>query len=145
MKPDFEFERKLQATRLKGLPAEWRGEILAAARSLAPTPATQPVKASVQVAGWWSGFIRIFDPYPRAWAGLAAVWLVIFGLSQAGSPGGQKPAAMAAQVTPEMLADLKPQQKLYAELLGSHPGTQAKPHLDPADRPHTWRREPAYL
>jgi hypothetical protein len=54
-------------------------------------------------------------PHPRAWAGLAGVWVLIFALHVA-SDGGSKAAAVAEPVrSPEVIAILQEQRRLLAE------------------------------
>lgn len=65
MKPTPEqFEDLLRRQPPRSLPAEWRAEILANARA--------PQAAAVPRRPWlW--------PAPKAWAALAACWLIVFG------------------------------------------------------------------
>ena len=67
-----DFERKLRDTPMRTPPRGWRAEILAA------LPANQP--AALRWRAWlW--------PSPRAWAALAAIWLVLIAIeSFTGTP-----------------------------------------------------------
>ena len=70
MKED-DFEERLRRQPLRPIPPEWRAEILEAARAVA-SPNRQPAPAP-----WWLEWLW---PCPQAWAGLAAVWMLILTL-----------------------------------------------------------------
>ncbi|PYK58897.1 MAG: hypothetical protein DME21_14645, partial [Verrucomicrobia bacterium] len=70
MRPE-DFEKQLQRQPLRKIPAEWRGEILDAARRAHEPQPSQP-------ASWWRALLW---PCPQAWAGLAAVWVLILALN----------------------------------------------------------------
>ena len=81
MKPD-DFESQLQLQPWRRLPAEWREDILLAARQAgAPEPATVPTPAT----RWWR---ELFWPSPLAWAGAAACWALIFALNREPTASG---------------------------------------------------------
>jgi hypothetical protein len=62
-----DFEKRLQDQPMRAIPRHWRAEILRAA-----TRKEQP-RMVERFSSWlW--------PHPRAWAGLAAAWIVIFFL-----------------------------------------------------------------
>ena len=110
-----EFEQRLQRVPLKSPPAEWRAEILAAAEGSQRSP-----KCESQWARFNAGWRSLFWPHPQAWAGLAAVWVVIALLhfSQWGENSIQARVGKSDQPSPEMLAELRQQQQLLVELLG---------------------------
>ena len=87
MKPD-DFEKQLERQPLRKVPSEWREDILAAARASSIPRASHPTP---QASPWWREWLW---PAPQAWAGLAAVWLVILGLSL--TPSGPEAPAIAA-------------------------------------------------
>src|ERR1041385_8200304 len=132
MNPD-EFEQKLQRQPLRKIPAAWRDEILAAARTAAvprhPTPATR-------YSPWWRD---LFWPAPQAWAGMAALWVVIFGLRLATHDAAQLAGSKTSE-PPELVAALRPQKLLFAELAGtSRSGATRAPASAPS-RPRSMRR-----
>ena len=116
------------------MPAAWRAEILAAAH--AAPPATRTVRPSP--ASWLASLCW---PYPRAWAGLAAVWLFIFllHLSMRESPPTLARTTPPTPL-PEAVADLRQQQKFYAELMDSSGPREAdRPRLTaPKPRSQRW-------
>ncbi len=71
---DAPFEKSLQSQPLRPIPPAWRAEILAAA---AETP-SQPEWKAGRIESWWRALLW---PSPVAWAGVAAVWLLIAGLN----------------------------------------------------------------
>lgn len=123
MKPD-DFESQLQSQPLRGLPAEWRGEILSAGREAVVE----------QEPGFWATLWQELFIAPRkVWAGMAAAWLVALVLNL--SSGAEPVAQMAKQPmepSPEAMQMVQEQQKLRDELLGI--GVAAV-ELSPADRP----------
>ncbi len=134
MKPD-EFEQKLSGQPLRSVPPAWRARILSAANAVEPLCKTPHV---TQVS-WLS---TILWPNQKAWAGLAAVWVVILVLNH--STQDSAPANLAKKSeppSPEMIAELKKQQKLYAELTGINEPKEADRPREMLNRPRTWRIE----
>ena len=115
------FEQRLRQVPPKALPPAWRAEILAAAEKALPAPPNRP-----RVSPWkWTALRELFWPHPKAWAGLAAIWLVILGLHLAERGAAPAGAKISAPPTPEMRAELRQQQQLLTELLGPPPVTDA--------------------
>lgn len=110
MKPE-DFEKQLQRQPLREVPGEWRAEILRATRSAA---APQP---SIFAAMRWREWLW---PSPQAWAGLAAVWMVIFGLNMTTptDPGAMAKRSPAATAETEMT--LAGQRRELARLLDNN-------------------------
>ena len=85
MKPD-NIEEKLQRQPLKEIPAEWRGEILVAADV---NRRSRPVREFTFAATTLRRLLSTLNaqlstllwPHPRAWAGLAAVWILILAVN----------------------------------------------------------------
>ncbi len=112
MNPD-DFEKRLEHQRLRPIPGAWRGEILDAARRARDH---QPSTFNPQPASWWR---ELLWPCPRAWAGLAAVWVLILALNSVTrepAPAAQSPNAPRA---PEVLMALRDHRRLLAELIES--------------------------
>ena len=120
MNMNDDFEKRLQRQPLRQIPAEWREEILSVAR------AEQNIRHSSFVIrhSWLSGIRHkvsaLLWPHPRAWAGLAAVWVVIFVLHFTSLDTTQMVASKSAPPSPELIAALKSQEKLLAELLNDN-------------------------
>jgi len=81
MNPD-ELEKQLADQPRRSVPTAWRSEILAAARAAAVQSAAVNREDSApsaeadprSVRPWW---VQWLWPCPQAWAGLAAIWVVI--------------------------------------------------------------------
>ncbi len=129
MNPD-DFEKRLQREPLREIPSEWRESILREAGPSRPsTPAPRP-----------SFLSSLLWPHPKAWAGLAAVWVLIFAIQFEARNRAPMIAAIPAPSSSETTATLKDQQKILAELLGNNePGEVEKPRRFPA-QPHSERR-----
>jgi len=122
MKPD-DFEQRLQRQPLRQIPAEWRSEILDAAISRHSPRATRHSFFSTlnhQLS-------TILWPHPKAWAGLAAVWILIFAVNVSMRDTTPLVAERAAPPSPEVIVELKQQQRMLAELIGSSPAREAVP------------------
>ncbi len=71
-----ELEKKLGTLKVRSLPPEWRGEILAEAHKRANADEGALRDRTL----WWRLWLW---PSPGAWAGLAAAWLVMGGVAGA--------------------------------------------------------------
>jgi hypothetical protein len=109
-----DFEQRLQRQPIRQVPAEWRGEILDAAISRHPACATRRSFLSTLN----SQLSTILWPHPKAWAGLAAVWILIFAVDFSMRDTTPVVAEKAAPPSPEVIAELKQQQRMLAELIG---------------------------
>jgi hypothetical protein len=112
------FEKRLKGQPLRPLPAEWRREILAAAGE------ARPVRSAVAASGYSflselrRRFVFVLWPHPVAWAGLAAVWILILAVNNSIQ---DKPVRMAGKdlpPSPEVIGVSPQQQRLYAQLMG---------------------------
>ncbi|HUR44887.1 MAG TPA: hypothetical protein VMZ27_03345 [Candidatus Saccharimonadales bacterium] len=118
------FENQLRGQTLRQPPADWRKDIVAAANQAKSAPDGDCEPSS----SWWQ---ILFWPAPRAWAGLAAVWVMIFAMQFAADDG---PAAVQVAHVPQskqMLVAMKERQRLYAELLSE---TDTNVEAEPAKK-----------
>lgn len=124
-----DFEQRLQRVPLKPVPPGWRAEILAAA---AAVPSAPKESARPSFGSWLHALLW---PHPKAWAGLAAVWLFIalLNFSQRGTAPVR--AEKSAAPTPAAVAELRQQHELLVELLG-------RPEPRDADRPRSTVPQP---
>jgi hypothetical protein len=133
-----QLERRLGRQPLRQVPPEWRAEILAAARdpqaSRHPLPVTRHQKPS-----WPSSILHSLSsllwPHPKAWAGLAAVWIFILAVNFSMRDSSPRLAEKSAPLSPEMIVELRQQQRLFAELVGPR-------ETRDADRPQIFTPKP---
>ena len=139
MNEDIEsFERQLQAQPVKKIPAEWRAEILAAAKFIVVEKSRNDPNLITKTASWWRD---LFWPHPKAWAGLAAVWILIFIFNFSTRDKMPVVAEKSAPPSPEVLVELKNQQRMFAELVGAHEPSDADRQKSFLPRPRSERAE----
>ncbi len=118
-----DFESKLRQQPFQSLPAEWRNDILRAARA---GRSAQPSTINPQLRSTWRDWLW---PSPVAWAGLAAAWVAIIALNlAAGAPAftGNPPLARGSLAS--FGAYWAVQQRMMTELLDT-------PAVEPAEPP----------
>ena len=140
MKPD-EFEQKLSRQPLKEIPPAWRGEILAAAREAQPAHHAPRITHQSFLSTLNSQLSTIFWPHPKAWAGLAAVWVFIFAVNFSTRDSSLGVAEKSVPPSPEVIVELKKQQRMFAELVGSYETVDADRPRIFAPRPRSERAE----
>ena len=112
MKPD-DFEQRLSRQPLRPIPPVWREEILAAAN-----PVLRPTPCASFLAIFRTQLSTIFWPHPKAWAGLAAVWIFIITMNFSLRDPSPRMAEKSAPPSPEVIVELRQQQRMFAELVG---------------------------
>ena len=125
MKPD-DFEQKLQRQPLRQVPAGWREEILAAADVNRRQATSCEVGRGFTSAATRRSLLSTLNaqlstflwPHPKAWAGLAAIWMLILAADFSAGDRAPAVAEKAAPPSPEAMAELKQQRRLLAELIG---------------------------
>jgi hypothetical protein len=133
-----QFEQRLSRQPPRQIPSAWRAEILAAARTAQaachPSPVTRHLKPSRP-----SSILHILSsllwPHPKAWAGLAAVWIFIFAVNFSMRDSSPRLAEKSAPPSPEVIVELRQQQRLFAELIGPRESRDA-------DRPRIFTPRP---
>jgi hypothetical protein len=122
------FEERLKRQPLRPVPASWREEILSAAKK------AQPFAQSAATHGepfFWALNRRLASwlwPHPLAWGGLAAIWIFIFALNYSMRDQSPVIAKRTSLSSPEVIAELRQQQQMLAELIGPN-------DVKEADRP----------
>ena len=119
-----DFEQKLQRQPLRQIPGEWREEILVAADV---NRRNRPVREFTFAATTFRRLLSTLNhqlstllwPHPKAWAGLAAVWILILAVDFSLRDKAQVMAEKSAPPSPEVIVELRQQQRLLAELIGS--------------------------
>jgi len=120
-----EFEKEMQRQPLRQVPPEWRAAILRSARAAA---ASRSSLLTPHAVSWWREWLW---PSPKAWAGLAAVWLVIAGLNL---PIASRPSGIAQQTpkpSPEVETTLADQRRELARLLDNLAESAPRPKAVP--------------
>jgi hypothetical protein len=118
-----DFEKQLQRQPLRQMPGEWRDEILSTAQQTSsPADAsriTRHASSSPSLLSTLSHQLSaLLWPHPTAWAGLAAVWLVILGMNLTTRDASTRVAKHASPVSPQILMAFQEQERLLAELIG---------------------------
>jgi hypothetical protein len=118
-----DFEKRLQRQPLRQIPGEWREGILSAARQASPSEHAPRTTHHVSPARSLLSTLHhqlstILWPHPTAWAGLAAVWLVILGVNLTTRDASTVVAKRAALVSPQVFMAFQEQERLLAELIG---------------------------
>jgi len=139
MNPD-DFEKRLERLSIRPIPGEWRQEILQTANAARPSGNHAPSPSlKTQNPKLKTFLTELLWPCPQAWAGLAAVWLVILTLNFA----MREPRSEMAQetvATLQSVATMMEQRRLYLELADLHPKETAEPPKPGAPRPRSDRR-----
>ena len=133
MNPD-EFEKQLSSRPMRQIPAEWRQEILSAAHQASLSEHASSVLRSSTAEGGRtthhappspsllstinSQLSTLLWPHPTAWAGLAAVWLLILGVNLVTREATLVVAKRAAPASPQVFMAFQEQERLLSELLG---------------------------
>ena len=103
-----DFEKRLQRQPLRPVPKGWRAEILSAARNVTDTEhATRSLLSTLNAQ-----LSTLLWPSPHAWAGLAAVWVVILAVNFATSGDSQPIAKRVTPFSPEMLMAIQIQAEV---------------------------------
>jgi hypothetical protein len=124
MKMD-DFETRLSRQPLRRIPAEWRNEILREGRNAAVAEIGDADTASLPILNWRMALANFFWPHPKAWAGLAAVWILIFAVDFSVRDKSPVVAEKAAPPSQEVIAELNKQQQMLAELIGANQAREA--------------------
>lgn len=103
------FEKKLSQVPRREVPADWRDEILANARTAKPDRERVPFGRRLL-----GGLADWMGPYHYLWGGLAALWMMILILNFSG-PRGETLYAVA----PLGVKDMKISSKFYASYVRS--------------------------
>ena len=133
MKPD-DFESRLHRQPLRPIPPAWRAEILAAA-DVDRGNVRAFTSAATGAAAIRARLHEIFWPAPAAWAGLAAGWIFIFAVNFTMRDSSPRVAEKSAPPSPEVIVELRQQQRLFAELVGPRESRDA-------DRPRIFTPKP---
>ena len=121
-----DFEQKLQRQLLRQIPGGWREEILMTAESVAGSRHSPPVTRPSWLSTLNSQLSTILWPHPNAWAGLAAVWILILAVDFSTRDQSPVVAEKSAPPSSEVIVELKQQQRMLAELIGAGQAREAE-------------------
>jgi hypothetical protein len=130
-----QFEQQLKRRPLRPVPGEWRDGILAAAGGAQRAKSSGPGAGRPFLSVLNERLVSLLWPHPVAWGGLAVVWILIFAVHFSIRDGEPALAEKVVAQSPEVVAQLKQQQRLLAELLGPN-------DLPDADRPKIFVPKP---
>ena len=120
-----EFEKQLSQQPLRRPPPGWKQEILRAAEAVLDV-SPSPLAASNSRASW----LEMFWPSPRAWAGLAVVWMLTIGLYWNTEQMAAASYAGRTRLDPRMVAAFLERQRIAVRALESD-----RDLAEPIDRP----------
>jgi hypothetical protein len=136
------FEQRLNRQPLRPVPAEWRAGILRAAQAVQVTEESVHLPAASQ-NGWRHVVGRelraLFWPNPKAWAGMAAVWVLIAIINFSMRDTTPQIAEKSAPPSPAALAELRNQQRMFVELSGQGETQEADRQKNIPLKPHSER------
>jgi hypothetical protein len=139
MKMNDDFEQKLRCQPLRQVPTEWREEILTVANKVGTARrAVRGRLGEASLPNWFSTLnaqlSTLLWPHPKAWAGLAAIWILILAVNFSMRDQSQVLAEKSSPPSPEVIVELRQQQRLLAELIGPRDTSDAdrsKPLVPP--------------
>jgi hypothetical protein len=129
------FEQRLKRQPLRPAPAGWRKDILSAAREVQLHRQTATAQRDSFFALFNRRFVSWLWPHPVAWGGLAAVWVFITAVHFSIQDKMPMVAEKVMPPSPEMVAELRQQQRMFAELIGVNDSGEA-------DRPKVFVPQP---
>ncbi len=121
-----QFERRLSRQPLRQVPPDWRADILAAARAGQTSRRPSPVTRHSWLSTLNSQLSTIFWPHPKAWAGLAAVWIAIIALNLS-THDDSHGAWKKSPGSPAVVAEVRQHNLFFAELVGVNEARDAEP------------------
>ena len=133
MNPE-DFEQQLEHQPLRPLPVDWRTDILKAAESASSVPSA-PRPAPSLLSTIHSQLSSLLWPCPQAWAGLAALWLVILAMNYASEDKSEIMTAKSPPPSPQMMMALQEQRKMLAKLIEPYDESPAEPPKPFVPRP----------
>src|ERR1017187_1196065 len=118
-----DFEKRLQRQPVRQIPGEWREQILTAARLASPAQHASRITHHAPPSPSLLSTIHhqlsaLLWPHPVAWAGLAAVWVVILGVNLTTQNTSTVIATQPSPASPQVFMVFQEQERLLTELLG---------------------------
>jgi hypothetical protein len=123
MSPE-DFEKQLKQRPMRPVPTEWRAKILAAASAASSGSRRNPKTSLLATTG--ACLSAIFSLRPKALAGLAAVWVLIF-VFHISTHDESRVVGDSTSVSKEVMAEVREQRLFYAEMVGLSETRDAEP------------------
>jgi hypothetical protein len=139
MNEEKQFEQRLGRQPMKGVPPDWRTEILSAAQATELRPRIVIPKQPTPTLR--EELTALFWPHPKAWAGLATVWVGIMALHLFTGTEASRTVRVSMQPSPQVLVQLREQRRMFAELAGNPAVREVVRPKTAPNRPHTQRVE----
>jgi hypothetical protein len=136
-----QFEQRLRRQTVKAIPAEWRAEILESAREGQVVRHASRITHQSFLSTFSHQLSTLLWPHPKAWAGLAAVWVIIFAVNFSVRDTSPGLAAKSAPPSLEVIVELKKQQRMFAELVGANEPPDADRRRNFSPKPRSERAE----
>ena len=111
------FEKRLRQQALRKIPGEWRAEILSTARVASSSPHVLGFTFHVFLSTLSHQLSTVVWPYPKAWAGLAAAWVLILTMNVYSADPATKTVKAEVAPSPELLIALREQRRELAKLI----------------------------
>ncbi|HTL57576.1 MAG TPA: hypothetical protein VL361_17960 [Candidatus Limnocylindrales bacterium] len=135
-----DFEEWLHQQPLRKLPAEWRNDILSAANAATEGGyAPRVVSARRPVSSLKAYLAVLLWPSPKAWVGLAAVWVLLITVNHTAKDSSESIASSGAEATSGMIMAWKEQQRILTELIQPAKTASIQPSRQPAPSPRSER------
>ena len=133
-----EFEQSLEHQPIRQVPADWRGQILSAAREASGSAkhysaASVPTTFSI----WRAHLASLLWPSPKAWTALAAVWLLLAGANRITLSFTPGLADAGTRLAPATIAAWKEQERILDELIQPAGIPKAEAIAPAKPRPHS--------
>ena len=138
------FEQRLGRQPLRPVPADWRAGILRAVQTARVNEKSVRLPAASQTD--WRQVVgrelmALLWPNPKVWAGLATVWVLVAVINFSMRDTGPMTLEKSAPLTPAAVAELRSQQRMFAELSGQNDLPEADRPKNLPLKPHTQRTE----
>jgi hypothetical protein len=127
------FEKQLKRQSVRPVPVDWREDILKTANAAAASHASRPAPSFFSILH--SQLAALLWPCPKAWAGLAAVWVVIFAFNYLTADRSEVMVAASPLPTPQMMMAVQEQRKMLARLIEPYEESPAEPPKPFVPRP----------
>ena len=137
MKDDF--EQKLQRQSLRQVPDGWRTEILESVRDAQAARHAPRITHQSFLSTFNLQLSTLLWPHPKAWAGLAAVWILIFAVNLSTRDTSPAVAEKLSRPSSEVVVELRQQRLLLAELIGPRDKSDANRSKLPVSQPRSER------